>query len=295
MASVGPTNARLSPPRHKPTPRVRHRGWLTLGVIALGVIALTLPSTDAASARYAGDQLMTAWNAGYTTHVYQDTSPRVRANGQWFRLRADSYLGGSALSARRGGSRISLTFTGTGVAVLGPKSPTRGKAKIYVDGHYVRTVNAYASRYRQRQPLYTATWSTSRTRTVTVEVVGTGSHPIFTVDAFVVRGPKRPKPVRGAPAPSPTPYAGVRAGPRSNADSDAGTHPDADADAASDRRHATPDGRAARRRRRRDRDAHADSAPDGHADADAAPDGHADTDSRADPDTRADIGADRAG
>jgi hypothetical protein len=175
----------------------RVRPWRGVGaaliatIIAVGALATAALPTDAAAVPGAGNQLIKTWKAGYTTYTYQDTSSRVRTSGHWYRLRSASYMSGTALSARQAGSRLSLTFKGTGVAVLGPVGPTRGKARIYINGRYVRTVSAYNSRYLARQPLYKATWSSNATRTVTVEVVGTGSHPIVTVDAIVVRGAKR--------------------------------------------------------------------------------------------------------
>ena len=70
----------------------------------------------------------------------------------------------------------------------------------------MKTVSAYSETYKAQQTLFVATWDTAATHTVTVEVVGTADHPKFTVDAVVIRGPKKPrKPAPPAPTPDPTP------------------------------------------------------------------------------------------
>jgi hypothetical protein len=38
-----------------------------------------------------------------------------------------------------------MTFTGREIAVIAPKGPKRGKAKIYVDGVYIKTISLRAT------------------------------------------------------------------------------------------------------------------------------------------------------
>jgi hypothetical protein len=147
---------------------------------------------------------MEAWDIEYGTQVLQETSPRIALTGSWYRTSNVRYLDRAAVSSRQRGARLTVTFTGSGFALVGPKSPHRGKARVYVDGQYVKTVDAYSAKYYRQQPLFVATWDTEETHTVTLAVVGTAGHPIFTVDAVVVRG-KKPKGGARSPQPTATP------------------------------------------------------------------------------------------
>jgi hypothetical protein len=191
----------------KTPPRAQRgaRASLVVGAIVLALVAVGLPGgADQAAASSATLDLMDAWSTSYATQVVQESSKRTAIRGTWYRKWSDAYLGRGAFSTRERGARFTVTFTGSGIAIVGPKSDGRGKARVYVDGKYVRTVSAYATRYQRQQPLFVATWSSVKTRTVTLVVAGTTGHPVFTVDAAVVRGKKSSSGSR-APAPVPTP------------------------------------------------------------------------------------------
>jgi hypothetical protein len=66
------------------------------------------------------------------------------------------------------------------MAVMGPG---RGKAAVYVDGVYVKTVDLYASSYRWAV-VYQKTWSTLGTHTIRVKVLGTSGRPYVDIDGF---------------------------------------------------------------------------------------------------------------
>ncbi len=87
----------------------------------------------------------------------------------------------------------------------------------------MKTVSAYSETYKAQQTLFVATWDTAATHTVTVEVVGTADHPKFTVDAVVIRGPKKPKKFDASC------HAGPDAGTRGDAGPEATPPPEADA------------------------------------------------------------------
>jgi len=198
------------------TTRRKPRRWLLVGAVAVGIVALALPSPDSAAARYGATELTTAWNVEYSTQMLQETAPRVTTRGAWNRVRHPQLIGGRAVNAVRRGARLSVTFKGTGIALVGPRSDRRGSARIYVDGRRVKTVSAYAEKYQAKQTLFVATWDSVKTRTVTVEILGTKGHPVFTVDSFVVRGPKKPKGgevTPPSPTPTPTPPAAPTAVP----------------------------------------------------------------------------------
>lgn len=195
------------------------RASLVIGAIVLALLVVSLPSSaDDAAASSTPFTLMDTWGTTHAVQVMQESSKRVALRGTWYRKWSDAYLGRGAVSTRQRGAKFTVTFTGSGIAIVGPKSPGRGKARVYVNGRYVRTVSAYASRYQRQQPLFVATWSTVKTRTVTLVVAGTAGHPVFSVDAAVVRGKKSSGSRLPAPAPSPTPAPAAEPTPEPSAE-----------------------------------------------------------------------------
>jgi len=68
------------------------------------------------------------------------------------------------------------------VADLGP---SRGQAKVYVDGAYAHTVNLYSATFHARQVVYVASWSTNGSHSIRIVNVGTAGHSRVDIDAFV--------------------------------------------------------------------------------------------------------------
>jgi subtilisin family serine protease len=118
--------------------------------------------------------------------VVSESSTAVRRSSSWLRYSATDALGGRFLYADRAGAWMKYTFTGSGIAVVGRRGPTRGKAEIRIDGVLVRTVSAYASTQSGRWLLFAAAVDPSRSHTIEVRVLGTRGHPRFDVDAFLV-------------------------------------------------------------------------------------------------------------
>ena len=66
------------------------------------------------------------------------------------------------------GATATFTFTGKRVTWYGPVGPTRGKAKVSIDGTYVRTVDLHASGFTARKAVFTTSWSTAGAHTLTI-------------------------------------------------------------------------------------------------------------------------------
>lgn len=174
-------------PGHTRSRRGHRLHVLATGLIAATLVALIVPPTNAAAAT-ASVTSLASWSRGYSVASHQETSARIKYNGPWTRARYSGYSGGYARSATVRNSGATFTFTGTGVAVVGPVGPTRGNAKIYLDGKYVKTISTYASRFQAARVLYTASYSKVATHTVAVVVQGTSGRPMVAIDRFVVRG-----------------------------------------------------------------------------------------------------------
>jgi hypothetical protein len=115
-----------------------------------------------------------------------ERSSAIAYTGAWRRAKHAGYGGGAVAYATEAGASATFTFTGTKVTWNGPTGPTRGKAKIYVDGTYVKTVNLYRRTFDARATLFGTSWKTAREHTLTIEVLGTKGRPMVAIDDFVV-------------------------------------------------------------------------------------------------------------
>jgi hypothetical protein len=97
-----------------------------------------------------------------------------------------SYRGDEVRYAKAKNASARFTFVGSKVAWYGPTGPTRGRAKVYVDGKYVRTVDLRPSTFRARTRLFSRSWSQPGSHSLTIRVVGTSGRPTVAIDEFLV-------------------------------------------------------------------------------------------------------------
>ena len=115
-----------------------------------------------------------------------ERSKSIAYTGTWRRAKHGGYGGDAVAYAKTAGASATFSFTGRKVTWNGPTGPTRGKAKVYLDGQYVRTVNAHRGSFDARTALFRAGWNTAGEHTLTIVVVGTKGHPMVAIDDFVV-------------------------------------------------------------------------------------------------------------
>jgi hypothetical protein len=120
-------------------------------------------------------------------HHFSERSGHVTYGGTWKSARHGAYAGNAVRYATRPGATATMTFTGTRVIWYGPVGPTRGKARILVDGRYVKTVDLHRQGFTAHEAIFSRSWSKRGAHTVTIKVVGTKGHPMVAVDEFVVR------------------------------------------------------------------------------------------------------------
>lgn len=127
------------------------------------------------------------WQTGPTATpvISQESSAAISYAGAWAISTAASASGGRTRYATRAGASATLRFRGRAVALVAPKGPGQGSARIYIDGVYQQTINLRASAIRPRQVVAARSWATSGSHTIKVVVVGTSGHPRVDVDAFV--------------------------------------------------------------------------------------------------------------
>jgi hypothetical protein len=120
------------------------------------------------------------------THRYAETSSRITYRGTWRTAGFSGYAGRAARYATTAGATATFAFRGSKVVWYGPVGPTRGTARVLVDGHYLKTVNLYARSFTARKTLFSRSWSKVGAHTLTIEVVGTAGHPYVAIDGFTV-------------------------------------------------------------------------------------------------------------
>ena len=118
---------------------------------------------------------------------FGESSGAIEYSGRWRTARHDGYGGDRVRYATAAGASATFTFTGTRVTWYGPTGPTRGKAKVYIDGEYVRTVDLRSRSFDPRDALFGRSWSSAGTHTLRIVVVGTKGRPMVAIDEFVVR------------------------------------------------------------------------------------------------------------
>ena len=82
--------------------------------------------------------------------------------------------------------RVTFRFTGRAFGIVSPKGPSRGSARLYVDGAYVSTIDLHRSSWTPRIIVAARSWSSSGTHSVRLVSLGTRGHSRIDVDAFLV-------------------------------------------------------------------------------------------------------------
>jgi len=95
----------------------------------------------------------TSWIGSNDTRV-GDSSKAITYRFAWSTAAYASYSGHQVRYATRTGASASISFTGKGIAWMGPVGPTRGTAKVYIDGKAVATVDLRRSTFQARKILF---------------------------------------------------------------------------------------------------------------------------------------------
>jgi hypothetical protein len=108
----------------------------------------------------------------------------IAYRGHWSTARYSAYAGRQVKYATSTGAAATMQFTGTGIAWIGPVGPTRGAARVYVDGKYVTTVNLRRSTFHARIVLFSRAFPAGGTHTIRIAVSSSG-RPVA-IDELVV-------------------------------------------------------------------------------------------------------------
>jgi hypothetical protein len=121
------------------------------------------------------------------TKVSTERSGAIDYRGRWGSASGSGYSGGGVRWSTTAGAAASFTFTGTSVAWIGPKGPTRGRALVLVDGRAVAQVSMWSSTFTARAVLFKRSFKHGGRHTLTIRVLASPGHPYVAIDGFVVR------------------------------------------------------------------------------------------------------------
>ena len=115
--------------------------------------------------------------------LLQDGTSLAKYTGTWSLVSTSSASNGKLHASTRAGASVEFKTTARAIAVVGRKATGNGKAKVYVDGAYVKTIDFYRSSTQSKVVVFNTSWNTAALHSVKLVVVGgTGR---VDVDAFV--------------------------------------------------------------------------------------------------------------
>ena len=94
---------------------------------------LVVPFSGTFAAAPSAKTVLDDWKSTSEVVTYQESSRSI----SWrilYTAYNDSYLGDKVRSSDVNGARVGLSFSGTAIAWVGPVGPTRGSARVYLDG-----------------------------------------------------------------------------------------------------------------------------------------------------------------
>lgn len=121
-----------------------------------------------------------------SSRLIQQTSTVVHYGKTWSSQSNSGFSGGSAKYAKAAGAYATMTFSGRSVTWVSTRGTDRGKARVYVDGSLVATIDLYSPSTNYRAQSFAKTWSAVGTHTIKVVVLGTSGRPRVDADAFFV-------------------------------------------------------------------------------------------------------------
>jgi hypothetical protein len=115
-----------------------------------------------------------------------DRSKSISRVGSWHGTDRASAYRSTLIGSRQKGASLSLSFTGHAVAVVAPRSLAHGKAQVYVDGRYIKTIDLRTKSSTSRVVVFTRSFPNGGRHRIRLVALGKSPAPLFRLDAFVV-------------------------------------------------------------------------------------------------------------
>ena len=162
-----------------------------------GWTAITAPPSTGATTAYSAPAGEHRWRVVAADEVGNAiTSAEVTRTASTFQESAATYKGSwstlagqpwsSTRYAKTAGASATFAFNGTDVAWISTLGPKRGKARVYIDGALIRTVDLFAASSGERRVVFTATDLAAGQHTLKIVVRGTSGRPRVDINGFAV-------------------------------------------------------------------------------------------------------------
>ncbi|HEB12677.1 MAG TPA: hypothetical protein ENI11_03260, partial [Actinobacteria bacterium] len=129
------------------------------------------------------------WSRARRTIVPYDNNRYLqRRNGFKHNVKTSKgsfYLNSVRYSVKEGDTLV-YRFSGRSVKLISTKAPSRSKAKIYIDGRYVKTIDNHASKVKFRKIVFSKSWKKKKSHNLKIVNLGTPGRSLFDVDALAI-------------------------------------------------------------------------------------------------------------
>ena len=153
---------------------------------------LTIEATGLKNGASTGAQVVVdAFDVTTPGRRYQEDHPNISYTGAWAdgadRNVSRVWSEGASATSPQAGATATFTFTGTSVSWISCQKSSIGRAKVFIDGAFVREIDNHrrGSIEAYQRDVFRMDGLTNGTHTLTIEVVSDG--PYTVVDAFDVR------------------------------------------------------------------------------------------------------------
>ncbi len=110
---------------------------------------------------------------------------RIGFNGFLRAEKSQYYLASLRSSYTRGNTLVYRLRNTNGIGLVTTMAKNRGRAKLYIDGRHVTTIDAYSPKYKPRQRVYYWSFPSKSTHYLKIINEGTPGRARFDVDAIV--------------------------------------------------------------------------------------------------------------
>ncbi len=166
--------------------------WVSLGAYKAGTTTLVRTQRNGTSFQH---QVRAVDRAGNVSD--DEAGPRVRStlysegtslatySGRWLTARPSSALGDRVRYSTRSGASVTVRFNGRGIGWVSTLASNRGRARVYVDGALISTVDLRSTKAKVRRVVFARTVSPG-SHTLRIVVLGTSGRPRVDVDGFLI-------------------------------------------------------------------------------------------------------------
>lgn len=118
-------------------------------------------------------------------HPIDDRSSSIVRRGSWARVASWSAWRRTETGSSTPGASMRMAFSGRSIAIVAPTNRYRGRAKVYIDGAYITTINMRSAASTSRKVVFTRALAGGN-HAIALVAVGSGASSVFRLDAFVI-------------------------------------------------------------------------------------------------------------